>query len=74
MIEKDEMYTHPQKNQIYRVVGSQEEFEVDTFVEPLFPGDILLLCSDGLWDMIRDPDIEDILQIGRAHVWTPVTH
>lgn len=68
MIEKDEMYTHPQKNQIYRVVGSQEEFEVDTFVEPLLPGDILLLCSDGLWDMIRDPDIEDILQ----HSATPV--
>ena len=62
MIEKDDIYTHPQRSTIYRVVGSHEEFDVDTFIEPLLPGDRLLLCSDGLWDMVRDPDIARILQ------------
>ena len=35
--------------------------EVDTDVLPLTPGDRLVVCCDGLWEMIRDEGIEDVM-------------
>lgn len=66
IIQPDDIYIHPQRNQIYRSLGAKSVIQVDTFVEPLQPDDILLLCSDGLWEMVRDPDILQILRHG-AH-------
>ena len=52
---------HPQKNLITRALGAEEEVDVDTVVLPVEPGDRLLLCSDGLSDMVPEPVMLEIL-------------
>jgi protein phosphatase len=51
----EQSFDHPQSNLITRCLGYIDEVEVDIVPHNLHSGDCLLLCSDGLWDALRDP-------------------
>jgi len=48
---------HPQRSIITRALGPEEEVEVDTLTFSARPGDVFLLCSDGLTTMVKDDGI-----------------
>lgn len=61
LIQPEQIYTHEQRNVIYRSLGEKPDPEVDAYRQDLQPGDRLLLCSDGLWESLRDGMIEETL-------------
>jgi serine/threonine protein phosphatase PrpC len=68
---RDQAAEHPQKNLITRALGADEEVEVDTMVLPVEAGDRLLLCSDGLSDMVPETRIGEILADSPGDPETP---
>lgn len=56
---------HPDKNIITRAVGAFDEIEIDFFEEQVHQGDMILMCTDGLSNMVDDADIRQIIQTGR---------
>ncbi len=56
---------HPDKNIITRAVGAFEDLEIDFFEEHVDSGDVILMCSDGLSNMVDDMDICQIVRTGR---------
>ena len=61
-LSEEEAQTHPQRSVITRAVGTDPDVDVDTFpVEPR-PGDLFLICSDGLTDMVDDRTIRETIE------------
>lgn len=56
-IAPEEVHDHPHRNLLYRCLGLKPGIEVDILPGiALQPGDRLLLCSDGVWDMVHPPE------------------
>ncbi len=60
-ITAEEARQHEQRNKIYRSLGYQPVEEVDLFSESVEDGDLLLLCTDGLYNLIRDEEMLNII-------------
>ena len=60
-IDRESARSHPDKNIITRAIGASETVKVDFFTVKLQKGDIVLMCSDGLTNMLEDEEIRMIL-------------
>jgi protein phosphatase len=60
-ISPEEAASHPQRSVITRALGTDPDVDVDSFTIEATPGDLFLICSDGLTTMVRDEAIEQIV-------------
>ena len=61
-ITADEAEVHPHRNVLTRVLGTEPEVKVDVQEVPLMDGDRMLLCSDGLFAMVNEEQIQAIVE------------
>ena len=64
MLTPEQAIDHPDANKITRALGMMESAEVELRPEPvrLLSGDVLLLCTDGLTDLVEDPDLTMLIK------------
>lgn len=60
IISQEEAMQHPKRHMLVKAVGVYEEVLVDSFRFEVEPGDVVLLCSDGLSDMVTDKEMADM--------------
>lgn len=60
-ITEEEAKNHPKKNMIMKALGGKEDEKPDIIIEPLNKGDILVMCTDGLTNMVDNNDILSII-------------
>ena len=61
-LDREAARNHPDKNIITRAIGARDTIEIDFFHEELKSGDLILMCSDGLTNMLEDEEIGRILK------------
>lgn len=66
ILSADELERHPFRNVITKAVGAKESLDIDMVEETLQPGDLALICSDGLHGLITDEAIRGVLGDGLA--------
>jgi serine/threonine protein phosphatase PrpC len=64
----EEAEGHPHRSVITRVLGTDPEVQVDAFSIDTKPGDLFMLCSDGLTSMVDDARILEVLEQHRGDV------
>lgn len=58
---EEEAAEHPQRSVITRALGIEPIVEIDTWTYPLRPGDVVLLCSDGLTSMVSEQQLQRVV-------------
>lgn len=67
-ISTEEAQTHPQRNLITKAIGLEESVDIEVESIKLYPGDILLLCTDGLTTMLSDEEILHIILKKKSNI------
>ncbi len=65
-LSEEEAANHPQRNVLYRAIGQGANLEVDVASHPIPHNAYLLVCSDGLWGVVPDSDLQRIV-LSSAH-------
>ncbi len=71
-ITRDEAYVHPKRNLLTRAVGTSCLIKVDTGFVQWKPGDIVLMCTDGLTNMVNDQNICTLMQRKDCEIYSIV--
>jgi len=61
LLNREEADHHPNRNIITRAIGIAETVEVDIFQEELRKDDVVVMCSDGLYSLVTDPEIAEVV-------------
>jgi PPM family protein phosphatase len=64
----EEAEAHPQRSVITRALGTDPDVDADTFTIEAKVGDVFLLCSDGLTDMVGEREIQDLVERNREDI------
>lgn len=56
-ISEEEAIAHPQRNVVTRALGTQSTVEADFYEEAIQPGDMVILCTDGLWGEVSEEEM-----------------
>jgi PPM family protein phosphatase len=67
-LSREEAESHPQRSVITRALGTDPDVDVDTFSVAAENGDLFLLCSDGLTDMVSEESILDVVERNRGDI------
>jgi PPM family protein phosphatase len=67
-LSREEAETHPQRSVITRALGTDPDVDVDTFSVQAETGDLFLLCSDGLTDMVPEDSILEVVERHREDI------
>ena len=60
-LDPEQARRHPKKNIITRALGAERTVDIDFFDLKLEPGDVVLMCSDGLSNMVEDSQLQEII-------------
>ncbi|HLX59202.1 MAG TPA: hypothetical protein VKR83_19465, partial [Ktedonobacteraceae bacterium] len=74
LFKPEEIYTSPKGKKLYRFLGQAPPdalAQIDSFQFPVEANDLLLLCTDGLWQMLRDDRLQELLAQGVARQIDP---
>lgn len=71
LINADEAENHPQRNLVLSCLGAQDDPRVDRAMCDLLPGDVLLLCSDGLWEPLQEQTLVSAFSCGDVARMSP---
>ncbi len=61
-ITKEEAYYHPKKNMLTKALGCESNVDPDVYVKTIIADDIILMCTDGLTNMIKEDEIYQIIK------------
>ena len=65
-ISSEDAENHPRKNVLTRSLGVTDEIDIDVTILPALPNDQMLLCSDGLTNMVEDEAIKEVLSTQKS--------